>query len=115
MIRVSGQLAFHGCTSLATLDFPPDLVSIGYSAFDTCTSLGTLRLPAAVAVLGAYAFAECTALRVIVMETTTVLFEEVPFWSRPRRHNQFSNCSALSVVSVSDSRAAAAWSVNHTF
>ena len=57
-----GQEAFMGCTNLATLDLPDTLASVAVGAFSDCTSLATLDLPDTLTSIGDGAFDGCTSL-----------------------------------------------------
>ena len=69
-----GASSFEGCISLAQIQWPQTLVSIGARAFYHCASLTEAVLPSSVQSLGAQAFSGCTQLvRVSIPEGVTEL------------------------------------------
>ena len=56
------HVAFAGCRSLESIEFPPSLTKIDRLAFSDCTSLETVTIPAGVRTIGAGAFVRCTGM-----------------------------------------------------
>ena len=54
-----GELAFHLCENLKSIEFQSGLTEIGDRAFESCTALTTATLPDTVKVLGYDCFREC--------------------------------------------------------
>ena len=54
-----GNMAFSGCSKLASVIIPYGVVSIGSDAFSRCTSLSTLVISSSVEEIGGYAFYKC--------------------------------------------------------
>jgi hypothetical protein len=63
------QGAFEGCTSLAEVNLPESIKSIGYKAFFGCTRLTEIFIPENVSSIGTAAFAECSNLTSIEVDT----------------------------------------------
>ena len=61
--------AFMSCNSLASIDFPESLESIGNAAFNGCSSLVSIDLPASLSSLGSGVFSGCTGLTSINVDS----------------------------------------------
>ena len=57
------------CNSLASIDFPESLESIGNAAFNGCSSLVSIDLPASLSSLGSGVFSGCTGLTSINVDS----------------------------------------------
>ena len=57
-----GDNAFFGCSKLASITLPENIVSIGDYAFASCKALTTFTIPANVSEIGSNAFRACTGL-----------------------------------------------------
>ena len=57
-----GSTAFHGCSSLISIDIPNSVTSIGPAAFYNCSSLTSVTIPDSVTSIGNYAFQDCSGL-----------------------------------------------------
>lgn len=55
-VTVIGDLAFDGCTSLASVTIPDSVTSIGDYAFYDCASLKDVKIPDSVTKIGEHAF-----------------------------------------------------------
>ncbi|WP_461245754.1 leucine-rich repeat domain-containing protein [Treponema sp. R6D11] len=64
-----GGVAFHGCTSLASVNIPVNVNSIGSGAFQKCTELTSVSIPANVTSIGIAAFNGCTNLASVTFAT----------------------------------------------
>ena len=58
-----GNLAFYGCSGLASVRFPDSLASIGDGAFEGCSGLTSVRFPDSLASIGRWAFSNCPNLK----------------------------------------------------
>ena len=77
-----------GCGSLARIDLPQSIVSIGADAFSGCTSLTEVILPPGLAALGKRAFFDCQSLQSIVFPAMLQKIDE----------EAFANCTNLTEV-----------------
>lgn len=57
--------AFKGCETIATVNLPEGITTIGKEAFADCANLSAITLPKTVTSLGDDAFAECKKLRTV--------------------------------------------------
>ena len=62
-----GGGAFRGCSSLASVELPAGLTGIGDCAFDGCPSLASVVLPASLRSIGYEAFYGCSSLASVVL------------------------------------------------
>lgn len=77
-----GENAFSMCTELTSLKLPGELSYIGASCFDGCTKLGTLNLPASLKFMGDMAFYNCSGLDSLFVFTANPLqVESTTFWN----------------------------------
>jgi hypothetical protein len=67
--------AFGECASLASLDLPEGLQSIGNLSFSGCESLASLHIPSTVCKMGIYVFRCCTGLRSVTLPETLEIIE----------------------------------------
>lgn len=85
-----GNLAFHYCTNLTSVNIPDSVTSIGGAAFYYCTSLTSLNIPDSVTSIGEYAFSYCMSLTsVTIGNNVTSIGEETFGW-----------CVSLSSVTI---------------
>lgn len=82
--------AFRGCSSLALIEIPEGVTTVGESAFEACTSLKKAVLPSTLTHLYDGAFDSCSSLAEINLENVTVLTQLV-----------FRDCTSLTSVSLS--------------
>ncbi len=61
-VTTIGELAFFHCSSLASVNIPNSVTTIGEEAFWWCTSLASIYIPNSVTTIGAGAFAPCHSL-----------------------------------------------------
>jgi len=88
-----GNVAFEGCSSLVTIEFPESLTSIGYRAFGICTSLETIEFPDSLTSIGTQAFFRCNSLETIEFpDSLTSIGDRV-----------FNNCSSLETIEFPES------------
>jgi hypothetical protein len=66
-LQVINENVFNGCESLAAIDLPKTLTSIGDGAFANCKSLSSIEIPESVTVLGDEAFANCENLKFVAV------------------------------------------------
>lgn len=57
-----GERSFFGCSSLTTINLPEGLTEIGNSAFRSCGSLTDIVLPDTLKTIGSYAFQNCVSI-----------------------------------------------------
>ena len=57
-----GDLAFSGCSGLASIKIPEGVKSIGRGAFSGCSGLTSISIPGSVTSIGDFAFIDCTGL-----------------------------------------------------
>ena len=85
-----GDLAFCGCSSLASIVIPKGVKSIGAEAFEYCKSLTSIVIPESVTSIGDWAFNCCSSLTsVVIPEGVTSIGVRA-----------FSNCSSLASVVI---------------
>lgn len=63
-----GGFAFNGCTGMTSVSIPGSVTSIGTQAFLNCTSLAGVIIPASVTSIGDRAFEYCTAMTAITVD-----------------------------------------------
>ena len=85
-----GDLAFCGCSSLASIVIPKGVKSIGAEAFEYCKSLTSIVIPESVTSIGNCAFNCCSSLASIV----------IPEGVTSIGVRAFSNCSSLASVVI---------------
>ncbi|MBQ8356804.1 MAG: leucine-rich repeat protein [Clostridia bacterium] len=68
-----GDLAFNGCTQLASITLPDSVTTIGASAFNGCARLASITIPELVTQIGENAFLGCTGLIEINFNATAML------------------------------------------
>lgn len=73
------SFTFADCTSLPTIEFPPNLTSIGEKAFSACGSLKSIDLPAELRELHSGAFAACGGLTDINITSQGLLIGDEAF------------------------------------
>ena len=87
-----GDNAFHGCSSLTSLEIPSGIISIGDNAFFDCSSLISIEIPSGVTSIGEYVFYGCSSLTSIDFEENSLL----TFIG----NNAFCNCSSLTSIEI---------------
>ena len=85
-----GNSAFNGCTSLVSIDIPNSVTRIGDVAFSGCTSLVSIDIPNSVTRIGDRAFRDCTSLASI----------DIPNSVTNIGSNVFNYCDGLENVDV---------------
>lgn len=128
-VTALGDAAFNGSKKLTELTLPESLKTIGSGAFSNCSSLTSLTIPAGVTgYLSGYSFSGCTALTGVQVadgntsyvdqdgilfsaRSTELLFYpktrtdaafEIPARVRIIGSGAFSNCTALTAVTIPD-------------
>ena len=76
--RLTSGIA-SGCSSLARIDLPQSIVSIGSEAFAGCMSLTDVILPPELTSIGRHAFYDCQSLQSIVFPSMVQEIEEEAF------------------------------------
>ena len=90
-IRIIGDFAFNGCSSLTSITIPDSVTSIGNDAFNSCSSLTSITIPDSVTSIGDDAFFSCSSLTSIT----------IPDSVKNIGRNPFSFCYDLSSIHVS--------------
>lgn len=85
-----GDMAFFGCSGLASITISDSVKSIGYSAFYNCTSLTAVDIPRNVTSIGDSAFSQCTALTKV----------DIPYGVTSIGGSVFANCTSLTAVDI---------------
>ena len=95
----SGDGAFSGCTSLASVIFEPGskLTTIGRSAFSGCTSLTSITIPNSVTTIGIAAFLNCTSLTGITIPDSVITIQG-GYYNGGSDLGAFSYCTNLASV-----------------
>lgn len=108
--------AFSGCATLAFIELPPSLISIGNSAFSNCTSLSSISMHPTVKFIKEGAFINCTSLTSITIPSSVTLIEPYVFFGCTSLTSvtiptsvtsiggvSFEGCSSLSTVTIPSS------------
>ena len=82
--------AFEDCVSLAAVELPPGLKTVGARAFRGCTGLMVITLPDGVAEIGLEAFRKCTALKSVTVPASVTSLGA----------RAFDDCKAITSVEV---------------
>jgi hypothetical protein len=69
-IKSIGPGAFSGCENITKVSLGKDILEIGSSAFSSCSKLSTINLPANLKTLADSAFYSCKALKTISIPAT---------------------------------------------
>ena len=85
--------AFHGCTSLTSVEIPDSVTYISHYAFKNCGSLTSVVIPDSVIWIGEYAFSECTSLASVIIGDSVTSIGEKAFYF----------CRSLTSVVIGDS------------
>ena len=88
-----GDLAFYGCSSLASITVPNSVTSIGDYAFSGCSSLASITIPESVTSIGEWAFYSCSNLESITLPNSVTSIGG----------NAFSGCSNLRSITIPNS------------
>ena len=90
---IIGEYAFHGCSSLTSINIPSSVTEIGRDAFWGCHSLTSINIPSSVTEIGGYAFWDCSSLTSINIPSSVTSIGEVAF----------GHCSSLTSVNIPSS------------
>jgi len=82
-----------GCSSLASLEIPSSVTSIGNFAFYGCSSLTSIAIPSSVTSIGDYAFSKCSSLASL----------EIPSSVTSIGNGAFNGCSSLASLEIPSS------------
>ena len=87
-----GELAFWGCSNLASATIPNSVTSIGSYAFAWCPSLASVTIPNSVPSIGERAFLQCTSLASVTIPNGVTSIGESTFYS----------CTSLASVTITN-------------
>ena len=88
-----GSDAFYDCSALQSVTIPDSVKSIGSNAFQSCTALQSVTIGDSVTSIGYGAFSLCSVLQSVTIGTSVTSISE---WA-------FSRCIALQNVTIPDS------------
>ena len=88
-----GNYAFHGCSSLTSIEIPTSVTSIGGEAFSGCSSLISINIPEGVTSIGSDAFRGCSSLTSINIPEGVISIGYGAFW----------DCSGLKKITIPNS------------
>jgi len=91
-LEIIEDAAFSFCISLASIEFPESLVSLG-SAFENCSSLSGITIPNSTTVIKDYTFANCAGL--VSANLDNGLLTEIGNYA-------FEGCESLSSIHIPD-------------
>jgi hypothetical protein len=77
-VRLIGESAFKGCSSLTELRLPEEVTMLSRRVLDGCASLKEITIPVGVEALDEGCFAGCTSLTTIRYEGTKEQWEKLP-------------------------------------
>ncbi len=112
--QIIGERAFLRCSSLTSVEFSNNLISIGNEAFSDCKLLDNVKLPNSLIDLGESAFAYCNNLQSIILSEELTELKDSTFMSTDLREiyipakissilaNTFSYCRNLAFISVDE-------------
>ena len=92
-IKCIGDVAFHNCLSLTSIDIPNSVTSIGNYALSSCTSLSAIDIPVSVSSIGYGAFSFCTYLTSVNIPNSVTSIE----------FDLFYYCSSLISINIPNS------------
>lgn len=88
-----GNYAFYNCSGLTSVTVPNSVISIGQYAFYNCSNLASVDIGNSVAPIGAYAFANCSSLTSVNLgNSVTHIY-----------YRAYYNCSSLTSVTIPQS------------
>ena len=76
-VKIVGDFAFEGCSSLTSLFLPESVKRIERSAFAGCSGLTSITVPENVEEIGLYAFRNCSSLAEIVVAGNNSNFQSI--------------------------------------
>ena len=85
-----GEMAFHNCSGLTSIDIPNNITTIGSFAFTYCTGLTSIDIPNNVTSIGTSAFQGCSGLTSIVIPSGVTSISDLTFYG----------CTGLTSVSI---------------
>ena len=88
-----GRRAFDGCTSLASIEIPQSVTTIAHRAFEGCTSLASIEIPQSVTTIDQRAFQGCTSLASIEIPQSVTTIE----------YGAFQGCTSLASIEIPQS------------
>ena len=78
-IKMIGEQAFQGCSSLTKVTIPDSVTSIGEEAFYECTKLETISFGENIETIGRWAFTGCSALTNVTIPKNVTTIESGTF------------------------------------
>ena len=96
------QLAFYGCSSLASVTIPSSVTSIEEQAFCGCTSLASVATPTSVTSIGADAFNGCSSLASVEILASRTSLGSISVYDADEAelYGAFTSCASLAVLMV---------------
>ena len=92
-LKILGDWALSGCTSLESIDIPSGVTNIGKRAFIKCKALQKIVIPESVRSIGYEAFRFCSGLKTInILEGLTSI-----------EYKAFGECSSLETINLPES------------
>ena len=88
-----GDDAFNGCSGLTSVEIPNSVKSIGNRAFWRCASLTSVEIPNSVTTIGDYAFNRCASLTSVEIPNSVTTIGGWAFWG----------CSSMTSVTIGSS------------
>ena len=89
-----GNSAFENCTELSQISFSQRIGTIGNSAFENCTKLSQFSFPNSLAGIGNSAFKNCTSLE--ILDLSHVHSDDMVIGN-----SAFENCTSLRILEIS--------------
>ncbi len=96
--KVIPAYAFFGCNSLASVNIPSGVISIGEYAFSGCSRLTSVKIPSTVTDIAVYMFEDCNQLTSAGPIGGGYTYEFG--WEEMIPDNAFSGCSSLTSVKI---------------
>lgn len=79
-LKTIGPYVFKNCIALESIDIPASVNSIGYNAFDGCTHLESICIPAGITSINAYTFRNCERLSQVILPGGLTTIDRFAFY-----------------------------------
>ena len=93
-VSTIGAFAFHGCSSLTSINIPDSVTNIGTFAFYNCNSLKSINIPDSVTCIGAFGFDNCSC--------SSLKSINIPDNVTSIGKSAFAGCSLLKSINIPD-------------